>query len=158
MDKRRLQNNNKCADVPSTRTRQRYASYSDAYEDKTAQHIGSYNSTKFGSFSHHEVFCFFNSFRTGRRTSEHRLHPLLRHGHKTRHGGILNTGTILISGNQKNGKTTSGGRNCKRRGDIDDGGDDVDVDDAITLHRTHACAHFSRSHHSSNAHALAQDV
>ena len=28
----------------------------------------------------------------------------------------------------------------------------------ITLHRTHACAHFSRSHHSSNAHALAQDV
>ena len=103
MDKRRLQNNNKCADVPSTRTRQRYASYSDAYEDKTAQHIGSYNSTIFG---------------TGRRTSEHRLHPLLRHGHKTRHGGILNTGTILISGesgNQKNGKTTSGGRNCKRR-------------------------------------------
>ena len=66
MDKRRLQNNNKCADVPSTRTRQRYASYSDAYEDKTAEHIGSYNSTIFG---------------TGRRTSEHRLH-LLRHGHK----------------------------------------------------------------------------
>ena len=26
----------------------RYASYSDAYDDKTAQHIGSYNSTKFG--------------------------------------------------------------------------------------------------------------
>ena len=40
------------------------------------------------------------------------------HGHKTRHGGILNTGKILNSGesgNQKNGKTKSGGRNGKRR-------------------------------------------
>ena len=48
VEKRRLLNINKCADVPSTRTRWRYPSYSDAYEDTTAQHIGSYNSTKFG--------------------------------------------------------------------------------------------------------------
>ena len=56
--------------------------------------------------------------RTGRCTSRHRLHPLLRLGHKTGHGGILNTGKILNngeSGNQKNGKTKSGGRNGTRR-------------------------------------------
>ena len=37
---------------------------------------------------------------------------------KTRHGGILDTGKILNSGesgNQKNGKTKSGGRNGKQR-------------------------------------------
>ena len=43
MEKRRVQNNRKCADVPSTRTRRRYPSCSDAYEDKTVQHIGSHN-------------------------------------------------------------------------------------------------------------------
>ena len=35
---------------------------------------------------------------------QHRLHPLLRHGHKTRHGGIRNTGknhNCGESGNQK---------------------------------------------------------
>ena len=52
------------------------------------------------------------SARTVKRTSRHWLHPLLRHGHKTRHGGILNSGE---SGKLKNGKTKSGGRNGKRR-------------------------------------------
>ena len=57
------------------------------------------------------------SARTGKRPSQQRLHPLLRHGHKTRHGGIVNTGKILNSGEsgEKNGKTTSVGRNGKRR-------------------------------------------
>ena len=62
---------------------------------------------------------FWNgSARTGRRTARHRLHTLFRHGHEIRHGGILNTGKSLDSGecgNQKNGKTKSGGRNGKRR-------------------------------------------
>ena len=88
------QNINKCADVPSTRTRQRCTSYSDAYEDKwLSQNWQTY-------------------------FSRHRLHRLLRHGHKIRHGGILNTGKILNdgeSGNQKNGKTKSSGRNGKAK-------------------------------------------
>ena len=99
VEKRRLQNINKCADVLSTRTRQRCTSYSDTDEDKTAQHIGSYTTD-------------------GRRTSRHRLHLLLRHGHRIRHGGTLNTGTILNSGesgNQKNGTTKGGGRHGERR-------------------------------------------
>ena len=99
VEKRRLQNINKCADVPSTRTRQRYASHSDADEDKTAQHFGSYLSTKFGM-------------------AQPEMADVLRHGHITRHGRILNTGEILHSGesgNQKNGKTKGGGRNGKRR-------------------------------------------
>ena len=48
MEKGRLQNINECADVLSTRTRQRCTSYSNTDEDKTAQHFGSYHSTKFG--------------------------------------------------------------------------------------------------------------
>ena len=102
MEKIRLQNIDKCAGVPSTRTRQRCTSYSDTDEDKTAQHhwILPFNKIWNGSA------------RTGRRTSRHRLHPLLHYGHNTRHCGILNTGEILNSGesgNQKNGKTKSGG-------------------------------------------------
>ena len=97
VEKRRLQIINKCADVPSTRTRG---------QDSTTHWTLPFNK-------------IWNvSATTGRRTSRHRLHPLLRHGHKTRHGGILNTGKILNSGesgNQKNGKTKSGGRNGKRR-------------------------------------------
>ena len=46
--KGRLENINKRADVPSTRTWQRRASYSDAYEDKTSQLNGSYHATIFG--------------------------------------------------------------------------------------------------------------
>ena len=84
------------------------SSTTNACEDKTAQHIGSYHSTKFG----------MSRPEPSKRTSRHRLHPLLRQGHKTRRGGILNTGKNLNSGesgNQKNGKTKSGGRNGKRR-------------------------------------------
>ena len=47
MEKRRLQNINKCADVPSTRTMQKCTPYSDTDEDKTAQQTGSYHSRKF---------------------------------------------------------------------------------------------------------------
>ena len=107
MEKRRLQNINKCGDVPSTRTRQRCTSYSDTDEDKTAQHIGSYHSKKFGMAQPEladvlldtDFILFFVMVA------------------KTRRGGILNTVKILNSGesgNQRNGKTKSGGRNGKR--------------------------------------------
>ena len=76
--------------------------------DKTAQHIGPYHSTKFGVAQPEladvlldtDCILFFIMVT------------------KTRHGGILDTGKILNSGesgNQKNGKTKSGGRNGKQR-------------------------------------------
>ena len=107
VEKRRLQNNNECADVPSTRTRQRYPSYSDAYGDKTAQNIGSYNSAKFGMVQPELANVLLDTDFI-----------LFFVGHKIRHGGILNTGKILNSGEsgkQKNGKTKSCGRNGKGR-------------------------------------------
>ena len=73
--------------------------------DKTAQHIGPYHSTKFGVAQPEladvlldtDCILFFVMVTK-----------------KARHGGILNTGKILNSGesgNQKNGKTKGGWRN-----------------------------------------------
>ena len=108
MEKRRLQNINKCADVPSTRTRQRFTSYSDTDEDKTAQHIGSYHSTKFGLAQPELAGVLVDTDYILFFVMVTELEMV----------GILNNGTILNSsesGNQKSGKTKSGGRNGKRR-------------------------------------------